>query len=99
MGGMGNPFAQMFGPDTLAKIAGHPKLGKYLGDADFLSKIQTLQTNPNKMGEMIGDPRIMEGMSFLMGIDIQATGAPPGDNDEMNHNTDNNKSSSAMDIE
>ena len=93
MGGMGNPFAQMFGPDTLAKIAGHPKLGKYLGDADFLSKIQTLQTNPNKMGEMIGDPRIMEVMSFLMGIDIQATGAP-GDNDEMNYN-----SNSAMDIE
>ncbi|CAM9370835.1 unnamed protein product [Chrysoparadoxa australica] len=73
MGGLG----QLFGPDMITKLAGHPKFGKYLGDSDFLLKLQMLQSNPQNLSNLQSDPRILEVMGFLLGVDISgAPGAP-----------------------
>jgi stress-induced-phosphoprotein 1 len=48
----------------------NPKTRPYLNDADFMSKIRRLQTNPNSLGEMISDPRIMEVLGLSLGVDM-----------------------------
>jgi stress-induced-phosphoprotein 1 len=55
-----SPFANLFGPDLMTKIALNPKLRPYLNDSDFVQKIKTLQTNPNALETMISDKRIMD---------------------------------------
>jgi stress-induced-phosphoprotein 1 len=65
MGGMQNPF----GPDMFNKLALHPKYREYLNDPDFKEKLNKLQQDPNAFASMIGqDNRIMEVLSYLMGI-------------------------------
>lgn len=63
MGGMGS----LFGPEMLAKIAMDPKLRGYMNDAEFMTKIQTLQSDPNQLPSMLGDPRIMEVFQAMLG--------------------------------
>jgi len=66
MGGV-NPMASMFGPDLMAKIALDPKCRNYLSDPEFMTKIQTLQRDPNQLTTMLGDPRIMEVFQLMLG--------------------------------
>jgi len=74
LGGMGS----LFGPDLMTKIAMNPKLRKYLNDEDFMAKIKLLQSDPNKLGTMLGDPKIMELFQSMLGMD-GAGGMPGGD--------------------
>eukprot|EP00586_Coscinodiscus_wailesii_P004858 CAMPEP_0172483384 /NCGR_PEP_ID=MMETSP1066-20121228/10360_1 /TAXON_ID=671091 /ORGANISM="Coscinodiscus wailesii, Strain CCMP2513" /LENGTH=593 /DNA_ID=CAMNT_0013247223 /DNA_START=156 /DNA_END=1937 /DNA_ORIENTATION=- len=70
MGGGGGPFGGMnpfAGGDLIARMAMDPKLRTYLNDADFMQKIQQLQKDPNALMGMIGDPRIMEVLSSVIG--------------------------------
>merc|ERR1740136_92238 len=47
-GGLGMPgMGSLFGPDMLAKIALDPKLRGYLDDPEFMTKIKSLQEDPN----------------------------------------------------
>lgn len=75
-----NPLASIFAPENLVKLAGHPTFGKYLADADFMQKIQMMQTNPNALGTVLQDKRIMEVFGFLTGIDMRS--APEGGEDD-----------------
>lgn len=63
----GNPMASLFGPDMVAKIALDPKLRHYLNDPEFMTKLQTLQRDPNQLTTMLGDPRIMEVFQMMLG--------------------------------
>jgi stress-induced-phosphoprotein 1 len=64
------------------KIGTHPKLKGYLSDPTYVTALQAMQSNPSMaMGGMGGgqDPRVMETMLFLMGIDpSQMQGGAPG---------------------
>jgi len=68
-GGMSMPgMGSLFGPDMMAKIALNPKLRPYLNDPEFMTKLQTLQKDPNQLGSMIGDPKIMEVFQAMLGM-------------------------------
>jgi len=72
-GGMGqNPFANMFGPDTMAKMALDPELRPLLNDKDFMAKVKQLQTDPNALTTMIGDPNMMTFLNKMMGIQVKS---------------------------
>lgn len=67
-GGLGNMFND---PKMIEKLAANPKTANLLGDSAFMSKVQQLKNNPNAMGEMMGDPRMLQVMSVLLGVDMQ----------------------------
>ena len=64
-------------PAMIQKLAANPKTSGLLGDSSFMAKLNLVKSNPNKIGEMMGDPRFMQVMSVLLGIDMQF--ANPGD--------------------
>ncbi|KAF2469188.1 TPR-like protein [Lindgomyces ingoldianus] len=59
------------------KLASNPKTAPLLADTEFMMKLQRLRTNPNDVGLEMQDPRFLQVMSVLLGIDMQF-GAPPG---------------------
>ena len=63
MFGNNNPFGQQL----IQKILLNPKTRPYLNDKDFMAKIQKLQTDPNSLVELLGDPRIMEVLGMSLG--------------------------------
>lgn len=67
-GGLGNMFND---PAMIQKLASNPKTSALLGDPEFMRKIQSLRSNPNAMGEALQDPRMLQVMSVLLGIDMQ----------------------------
>lgn len=76
-----NPAAGLGGifndPQMFQKLASNPKTSHLLADADFMAKLQRLQQNPNSMSpQEIQDPRFLQVMSVLLGIDM-SFGAPP----------------------
>ncbi|KAE8349222.1 hypothetical protein BDV28DRAFT_141668 [Aspergillus coremiiformis] len=73
MGGLGGIFND---PQLFQKLASNPKTSGLLADAEFMSKLQRLKQNPNSFGEEIKDPRFLQVMSVLLGIDM-SFGAPP----------------------
>lgn len=71
-GGLGSMFND---PQMMQKLAANPKTAGYLGDAQFMQKLQGLKSNPNAMSqEMMGDPRFLQVMSVLLGIDMHMGG-------------------------
>jgi stress-induced-phosphoprotein 1 len=58
------------------KLAQNPKTASLLGDAEFMNKLQNLKKNPNDIGMAMQDPRFLQVMSVLLGIDMQF-GQPP----------------------
>ncbi|CBF82501.1 hypothetical protein AN9124.2 [Aspergillus nidulans FGSC A4] len=73
MGGLSNIFND---PQLFQKLASNPKTSALLADGDFMNKLKKLQQNPNSIGEEIKDPRFLQVMSVLLGIDMNF-GAPP----------------------
>lgn len=63
-------------PQLLEKLAKNPKTASLLADTEFMAKLQRVAQNPNSMGAELGDPRFLQVMSVLLGIDI-SQGAPP----------------------
>mmetsp|Transcript_20471 Transcript_20471/g.15096 ORF Transcript_20471/g.15096 Transcript_20471/m.15096 type:complete len:558 (-) Transcript_20471:2736-4409(-) len=59
-----NPLGGLFGPQMLAKLAGHPKFGPKLGDPNFMAKLRMFQSNPNMMMQ---DPEMMEVLTAMLG--------------------------------
>ncbi|KAM0707095.1 hypothetical protein Q7P35_006426 [Cladosporium inversicolor] len=66
-GGLGNMFND---PKMIEKLAANPKTAGLLGDSAFMAKVQQLKNNPNAMGEMMGDPRMLQVMGVLLGVDM-----------------------------
>lgn len=71
-GGLGSMFND---PNMIQKLAGNPKTASLLADPAFMQKLQELKSNPNRVGEFMQDPRFLQVMSVLLGIDMQF-GAP-----------------------
>lgn len=72
-GGLGNMFND---PQLFQKLANNPKTSALLADREFMQKLQRLKQNPNAIGEEMRDPRFLQVMSVLLGIDMNF-GAPP----------------------
>ena len=72
--GLGGMFSD---PNMIQKLAANPKTAALLGDAEFMSKLQQLQKNPNMAGAFMQDPRFRQVMSVLLGIDM-SFGQGPG---------------------
>jgi len=91
-GGMG--MSNLFGPDMMAKIALDPKTRVYMNDPDFMAKIQILQNNPDKLGTMIKDPRIMEVFKVMLGMNSMdfGTGEEFQKKEEENKSKNNSES-------
>ena len=75
MGGLGNMFND---PQMIQKLASNPKTSSLLADPSFMQKLQRLRQNPNSIGEEMRDPRFLQVMSVLLGIDMSFGG--PGEN-------------------
>ncbi|KAJ3109943.1 Hsp90 cochaperone, partial [Physocladia obscura] len=75
----GTGLGNLFGGDILSKIAGNPKLSPFLAQPDYVQKIAEIQKNPNNINLYMQDPRIMNTMLSLMGMD----GATAMGRDEM----------------
>ncbi|EXJ83645.1 stress-induced-phosphoprotein 1 [Capronia coronata CBS 617.96] len=73
MGGLGNIFSD---PQLIQKLASNPKTAPFLADPQFMGKLQRLAKNPNEMGQELGDPRFLQVMGVLLGVDMQM-GMPP----------------------
>lgn len=71
-GGLGNMFND---PQLYQKLAANPKTSGFLGDAKFMNKLQNMKNNPDAMGqEMMSDPRFLQVMGVLLGVDMQMGG-------------------------
>ncbi|PPQ66295.1 hypothetical protein CVT26_010979 [Gymnopilus dilepis] len=73
--GLGKMFSD---PNMFAKLAGNPRTAKYLADPSFMQKLQLLQQNPRMADSALQDPRMIEVLGVLMGVDIQAGTRPEG---------------------
>ncbi|KAF2197841.1 hypothetical protein GQ43DRAFT_186921 [Delitschia confertaspora ATCC 74209] len=71
-GGLGSIFND---PNMITKLASNPKTAPLLADQEFMAKLQSLKANPNNIGMEMQDPRFLQVMSVLLGIDMQF-GAP-----------------------
>merc|ERR1712151_166895 len=91
--GSGLGMSNLFGPDMMAKIALDPKTRVYMNDPDFMAKIQMLQNNPDELGTMIKDPRIMEVFKVMLGMN----GMDFGTGEEHKTKGENNKSNDSPD--
>ena len=72
-GGLGGMFND---PKLFQKLANNPKTSSLLADSEFMQKLQRIRQNPNSIGQEMGDPRFLQVMSVMLGIDMQF-GAPP----------------------
>jgi len=78
-GGGSDPLGGMFSdPQMFQKLANNPKTAPLLADAEFMAKLQRLQSNPKDIGREMQDPRFLQVMGVLMGIAIQAAFDPRG---------------------
>lgn len=60
----------------IQKLANNPKTRSFLADPQFMQKLQHLRQNPNDIGGAMQDPRFLQVMSVLLGIDMSMGGAP-----------------------
>lgn len=76
---LGNMFGQVLNKDIWGKIATNPKLSGYLADTTYTSKINMLIQNPNLTMSFMDDPRIMNTLLALMGVQLpeESTSASP----------------------
>lgn len=74
-GGLGNMFND---PQMIQKLANNPKTRSLLADPQFMQKLQRLKNNPNDIGTEMQDPRFLQVMSVLLGIDMSFGGAEGG---------------------
>lgn len=77
MGDLGGGLGGMFNdPQMIQKLANNPKTSQYLADPSFMAKLQQLAKNPNDMGAALSDPRLLQVMGVLLGVDMQMGGMP-----------------------
>ncbi|XP_024541869.1 hsp70-Hsp90 organizing protein 3-like [Selaginella moellendorffii] len=70
-GGQPSPFGNLFqGPDVWAKLQQDPRTKGFLAQPDFLKMMQDLQRNPNALNLYMNDPRMMQVLGVLLGVNI-----------------------------
>ena len=76
-GASGDPLGGIFNdPQMIQKLANNPKTSSLLADAEFMQKLQRVKQDPSNVGQEMQDPRFLQVMSVLLGIDM-SFGAPP----------------------
>lgn len=82
----GDPTAGLGGlfddPQFFQKLASNPRTAALLNDQEFMTKLRHVKDNPNSMGDEMRDPRFLQVLSVLLGIDMQFPGAPPSGQEE-----------------
>jgi len=76
--GMGNLFKD---PQFLEKLARNPKTSAYLGDMEFMEKLERIREDPNRIQAELRDPRIMQVIAALLGLQMEmgdSSGGPGG---------------------
>ncbi|KIY71773.1 chaperone [Cylindrobasidium torrendii FP15055 ss-10] len=78
--GLGKMFADR---NLLAKLAANPRTAKHLADPSFARQIQMIQQNPKLASQLLsgGDPRMIDVLGALMGVDMQGFSRPEGSDD------------------
>jgi stress-induced-phosphoprotein 1 len=58
-------------PQLIQKLAANPKTSGLLADSAFMAKLNNMKSNPQGMQqEMFSDPRFLQVMSVLLGVDM-----------------------------
>ncbi|KAI1374340.1 heat shock protein [Hypoxylon crocopeplum] len=70
-GGLGKMFSD---PNMLQKLMSNPKTSSYFADPSFVAKVQAIQKNPQNTQDLFSDPRMIQVLGVLMGIDMQMGG-------------------------
>lgn len=71
--GSSSPFGNMFqGPDVWAKLQTDPRTRLFLSQPDFVAMLNDVQRNPSNLNRYINDPRMMQVLGVLLGVNIQA---------------------------
>jgi stress-induced-phosphoprotein 1 len=65
-------------PQLIQKLAANPKTSKLLADPSFMMKLQQMKQNPNDTQAMFQDPRMIQVLGVLMGVDMDMMGGMPG---------------------
>lgn len=74
-----NGMAKLFNsPDVWAKLGAHPSTSGYLADPSFVQTIKNLQQHPEMIGGLMRDPRVMQAVGVILGIDLNAGGEGMG---------------------
>lgn len=73
--GLGNMFSD---PQLFQKLAKNPKTSGLLADPTFMAKLQRVRSNPNSIAQEMSDPRFLQVMSVLLGIDMSFGDPGPG---------------------
>ena len=66
--GLGKMFAD---PNLFGKLAANPRTAKHLADPTFVQHLQMIQTNPQLAEGALSDPRMIDVLGALMGIDMK----------------------------
>lgn len=74
-GGLGGMFSD---PQLIQKLAANPKTSKFLADPSFMMQIKQMQQNPNNTQNMFNDPRMIQVLGVLMGVDMDMMGGGMG---------------------
>ncbi|TQV96301.1 heat shock protein [Cordyceps javanica] len=71
-------LSRMFNdPQLLQKLASNPKTSSYLSDPSFMAKLQQLQKNPQMTPDMFSDPRMIQVLGVMMGVDMEMRDSDP----------------------
>jgi STI1 domain len=61
----------MFGPQAMMKLMMNPRIAGYFQDPQFRMKFEMCKKNPQMLMQLMqGDPRFMDVLKELTGIDI-----------------------------
>lgn len=92
----GNPADGLGGmfndPQLIQKLAANPKTSKFLADPSFMQKLNQIKQNPNDSQSIFQDPRMLQVLGVLMGVDMdmsfaggaggEGAGAAPRESEE-----------------
>ncbi|KAL2137267.1 hypothetical protein VTI74DRAFT_4998 [Chaetomium olivicolor] len=67
-GGIGKMFSD---PNLIQKLASNPKTSSLLADPSFMAKLQAIKQNPNNLQDLFSDPRMIQVLGVLMGVDME----------------------------
>lgn len=68
-------------PNLIQKLASNPKTSSFLSDPTFMAKLQQIQRNPGNPTEMFEDPRMLQVLGVMMGVDLETRETPPTQED------------------
>ena len=57
-------------PQLLQKLAANPKTSKFLADPSFMAKLQQIRNNPANSQDIFSDPRMLQVLGVMMGVDM-----------------------------